>query len=298
MLGYYAMFIAATLVTQVNSVYIYKKYQLTAGTSLPASVLYMIINGIVSAIVPAIVIAATGAKLEFTPYSLIFAAATVICAAVSTILQFKAYEEGQIATVNIMVTIGGIVIPSLWGVLFLKEELSVQGMIGILLMLCAVVLIMGKSGEKLNKKLVWMYLTMVLCACLVTMLGKQHQVETRYATVDTLSYSVWIGVVRTVLFAMLIPYLLKRDGKKVLKFEKAPVAYATVSSVLSGGAYIVTLFTAAVLPVVITSPLGTGIGILMSSFLPWITYHEKLEKKQLWGVALSFVGVLVYLINM
>ena len=45
MLGYYAMFIAATLVTQVNSVYIYKKYQLTAGTSLPASVLYMIING-------------------------------------------------------------------------------------------------------------------------------------------------------------------------------------------------------------------------------------------------------------
>ena len=88
------------------------------------------------------------------------------------------------------------------------------------------------------------------------------------------------------------------NGKKVLKFEKAPVAYATVSSVLSGGAYIVTLFTAAVLPVVITSPLGTGIGILMSSFLPWITYHEKLEKKQLWGVALSFVGVLVYLINM
>jgi len=298
MLGYYAMFIAATLVTQVNSVYIYKKYQLTAGTSLPASVLYMIINGIVSAIVPAIVIAATGAKFEFTPYSLIFAAATVICAAVSTILQFKAYEEGQIATVNIMVTIGGIVIPSLWGVLFLKEELSVQGMIGILQMLCAVVLIMGKSGEKLNKKLVWMYLTMVLCACLVTMLGKQHQVETRYATVDTLSYSVWIGVVRTVLFAMLIPYLLKRDGKKVLKAEKAPVVYATVSSVLSGGAYIVTLFTAAVLPVVITSPLGTGIGILMSSFLPWITYHEKLEKKQLWGVALSFVGVLVYLINM
>ena len=59
MLGYYAMFIAATLVTQVNSVYIYKKYQLTAGTSLPASVLYMIINGIVSAIVPAIVIATT-----------------------------------------------------------------------------------------------------------------------------------------------------------------------------------------------------------------------------------------------
>ena len=61
MLGYYAIFIAATLLTQVNSVYIYKKYQLTAGTSLAAGMLYMITNGIVSAIVPAAVILATGA---------------------------------------------------------------------------------------------------------------------------------------------------------------------------------------------------------------------------------------------
>ena len=177
----------------------------------------------------------------------------------------------------------------------LKEELAVKGLVGILLMLGAVVLIMGKSGEKLNKRLVWMYLTMVLCSCFVTMLGKQHQVETVYQTVDTLSYSVWVGVVRTILFALLIPVLLKRDGRRALKYEKGPVIYAAISSVLSGSCYIATLFTAVVLPVVITSPLGTGIGILMSSFLPWIIYHEKLEKKQLWGVLLSFVGVLVYL---
>jgi len=297
MLGYYTIFIVATLLAQVNSVYIYKKYQVTAGTSLAANVLYMIINGIVSAVVPGIVILATGAKLEFTLYSLIIAAATVICAAVSLILQFKAYEEGQIATVNIMVTIGGIVIPCLWGVIFLKEELSAKGLVGILLMLGAVVLIMGKSGEKMNKRLIWMYLTMVLCACFVTMLGKMHQVETVYETVDTLSYSVWVGVVRTILFVFFIPVLLKRDGRKALKYEKGPVVYATISSVLSGSCYIATLFTAIVLPVVITSPLGTGIGILMSAFLPWITYHEKLEKKQLWGVLLSFVGVLVYLWN-
>lgn len=294
---YYIMFIAATLLSQVNNVYILKKYQLTAGTSISASVLYMIINGITSAIVPAIVIFATGGRLEFTWYSLIFAAATVICAAISTILQLKAYEKGQIATVNIMVTIGGIIIPSLWGVIFLKETIAVNGIVGILLMLGAVVLIMGKGGEKLNKKLIWMYLVMVLCSCLVTMLGKQHQVEKVYATVDTLSYSVWIGVVRAVLFSLLVPYLVKETGKEVLNIKKAPVFYATLSSVISGGCYIVTLFTAVVLPVVVTSPMGTGIGILMSSFLPWITYHEKLEKKQLWGVLLSFVGVLVYLIN-
>lgn len=297
MLGYYLIFVAATLLTQANSVYIYKKYQLTAGTSLPASVLYMIINGIVSAIVPGIVILCTGGRLECTPYSMIFATATVICSAVNVILQFKAYEKGQIAIVNIMVTLGGIIVPSLWGVIFLKEELSAKNLVGIVIMLCAVVLIMGKKGEKWNRRLIWMYLVMVLCSCFVTMLGKQHQVEAVHATVDTLSYSVWVGVIRAMLFAMLIPYIIRKRGRSVLHFSKAPVAYATASSVIGGSCYIVTLFTAAVLPVVITSPMGTGIGILMSSFLPWITYHEKLEKKQLAGVLLSFAGVLIYLWN-
>lgn len=294
---YYMLFVGATLLGQVNSAYIYKKYQLTAGTSLKANVLYMIINGVVSAVVPGVMLFLTGGHLEITAYSMIFAFATVMCAAISTILMLKAYERGQIATVNILVTIGGIIIPCVWGVLFLEETLTPRGLFAILLMLASVVLIMGKSGEKMDKRLIWMYAVIILCSCLTTMLSKQHQVEDTYATVNTYSYSVWIGVIRAVVFSLCIPYLVHKQGREVLHCEKAPVVYATLSSVISGGCYIITLFTAVVLPVVITSPLSTGIGILMSSFLPWIAYHEKLGKRQLAGVALSFVGVLIYLIN-
>lgn len=297
MLIYYMMFIGATILGQVNSAYLYKKYQVTAGTSLNANVLYMMINGVVSAVVPACVLLVTGGKMEVTPYSLICAAATVICAATSLIFMLKAYELGQVAIVNILVTVGGIIIPCIWGVLFLGEHLSVKGFAAILLMLGSVVLIMEKGEKKVNKKLIWMYVVIIAASCLTTMIGKMHQVEQNYATVDTYSYSIWIGVIRTILFAMFLPFLIKRDGKEVLHYKKAPVVYATLSSVISGGCYIVTLFTAAVLPVVITSPLGTGIGILMSSFLPWIAYHEKLSRRQFAGVALSFIGVIIYLIN-
>ena len=127
MLTYYLLFILSLVVANVNSAYLYKKFQLSAGTGLAANVLYMIINGVISAIVPAIVLIFTKDSFETTPYSLIFATVTVVAAALSTILMFKAYEKGQIAIANICTTVGGIVIQCLWGVLFLYLHTICKG---------------------------------------------------------------------------------------------------------------------------------------------------------------------------
>ena len=297
MLTYYLLYIGSLIISNVNTSYLYKKYQLTAGTGLGANILYMIINGVVSAIVPAIVLLFGTESFETTPYSLIFATATVIVAALNTIFMFKAYEKGQIATANICTTVGGIVLQCAWGVIFLKEAFSPKDLIAIVIMLIAVFLIMDRNGEKADKKLIWLYLLIVIFSCATNMFSKQHQVETNYATVNTLSYSVWIGVIRTILFAACIPYLLHKKGKEGLRFPKAAVGYAAGSSVFSGSCYILQLFTAVFLPIVITSPLSTGVGILMSTLLPWFIYHEKMNKKQIAGVTLSLIGSVLFLIT-
>jgi len=297
MLTYYLLYILSLVVTGVNTTYLYKKFQLTAGTGLAASILYMIVNGVISAILPAVVLLFSPESFETTIYSLIFAAATVIVAALSTILMFKAYEKGQIAIANICTTVGGIVLQCAWGVIFLKEDFSVKDLVAIVIMLIAVFLIMDRNGEKADKKLIWLYVLIVLCSCAVNMFSKQHQVETNFATVNTLSYSIWIGVIRTVLFAACIPYVLIKQGKNAFRFPKNAVGYAAGSSVFSGGCYIIQLFTAVVLPIVITSPLSTGVGILMSTLLPWFIYHEKMNKKQIAGVSLSLIGSVLFLIT-
>lgn len=300
MLQYYSLYIFTVLLNGLNSFYLYKKYQLTAGTSLWANTVYLVINGIVSAIFPAILLLIRNEPLQFSAYSLMAALAIVICSALGTILHMKAYALGKIATVSILSTVGNILFSCAWGILVLRESLSAAESIAIGIMLLSTVLIRSEQRNSNKKGTLWFYLTvlaMILVGSAVSILNKQHQVELRFAKVDTLSFSVWVALIRTVLFSGVALALLLRHVKPAVSFPKSVYGYATASSLISGGCYIITLFTSTLLPIVITSPLSTGLNILLCSLLPWIFYRERLSKKQLLGVVLSFIGVIMFLVG-
>ncbi len=296
MATYYLIHILALSMTQANGLLFMKKFQLVAGTSLRSSTVYMIINGIVSAIVPLAVLLVLGKPLQVTLYSLIMAAAIVLLSAVDTVLKLKAYEKGQMAIVNIFSIVGTLILSCLWGVFVLHESLSVLGMLAIAVMLVAVLLVSRTGKSKLDKRLLWIYLMICIAASFVSIFSKQHQVETAYATVDTLSFSVWLGVVRTVLFSFVALGLMIKNGKEGIRTPKAAAGYAVWSSLVSGTSYMLTLFTNAFLPIVITSPLGVGFGIVMSAVLPWMFYKERLNKRQLLGVVLALAGTLLFVL--
>jgi len=299
MFEYYALFVFTTLLGPLNSIYLMKKYQLATGTSLKSNVLYCFINGVVSAVVPAIVMAVRGAPFRATPYSVIMALGLVLSSATNTFAFFKAYEKGQIAVVNIFSTVGNIVFSCLWGVIVLGERLSVVGLIAIIMMLSSVVLIQHKgTNQKSDLRLLWLYAIIIISASATSILSKQHQVETAFATVDTLSFSVWIGVLRAIVFAVIAPFMMisKKHSKQIV-VSKNPIFYAIASSAVSGGCYIISLFTSKMLPIVITSPLATGLGILMSTALPWLLFHEKLSRRQIVAAGLSLVGAVMFVIG-
>ncbi|MBQ2748712.1 MAG: hypothetical protein IJF34_02905 [Clostridia bacterium] len=298
MLEFYALYIFSMLLSSLNSVYLYKKFQLTAGTSLQANTMYLIINGVVSAIVPGILMIVRGQPLECTPYSLIVALIIMVCAAANTAAQLKAYSLGKIATVNILATVGSIILSCAWGVLVLRETLTFFDVIAIGLMLLSTLLIRGTDqGGKQGKGILWLYGLVILFSSIISILNKQHQVEATFETVDTLSFSVWIGIIRTVIFTGVALIILAKSGKSAFAFSRASVGYATASSVISGSCYIITLFTGTVLPIVVTSPLGTGLGIIMSSILPWVFYKERLSRRQIIGILFSLSGAILFLVG-
>lgn len=306
---YYLILIISSALGAVNSAWLMKKYQLAAGTGLFANVVLMIINGFLSALVAAVVLVTGHEAFETTPYSLAIALATVLCAAVSTLTILKAYEKGQVAIANIFSVMGSILLSCAWGILFLEETLTARQTAAIALIVAAILLFTVKPEKKASRppaadsgetgarqgghRLLLLYFLIFFSAGFVNILSKVHQVEKVHATVNTLSFSIWIGLIRAILFSLLFPFL-KRKCHPLPKLPRAAYGYASAVAIVGGGCYIITLIVAVVLPLTITTPLSTGISMGLTSFLPWLLYREKLSRQEIAGILLSITGILLY----
>lgn len=289
---FYLMFVGCYVISMLAT-YMNKKFQLTSGMGFFATCVYLVINGIVSAVAPVIVMLLTGQKIEVTSYSLVMAFATVLCAAMATSGSLKAYEKGQMAVVSVFGTIGSIVISCVWGIFFLKEEITFGQGVGIALMIASVVTVIIQKNVKIRRDALWLLILVAVCDSLISVLSKQHQVETKYETVNTLSYSMWVGIIRAVVFSLLILAKKGKNSEKV-KLTKPALMSAFLAAAAGGTAYILTLITAKVLPLTITSPLGTALSILLTTLMAWIGYHEKLSKQQIAGLVLCLAGIFVF----
>lgn len=290
----YSIFSISCILT-VLSTCMNKQYQLKTGTGLIASSVYMIINGLISAIIPMVMLLLTGSSLEWSPYSFIMASVTVICSAINVIASFKVYESGQIAVTTIFVTIGSIVLSCAWGILFLHETLTATQIVGILLMLAAVLLTSMQKDMKIDKHLWALLFLAAVTAGMTSILSKEHQIEQHFKTIDTYSYSIWIGLVRLLLFTLILLFLKnKRAISEYVTWSQSSLLYASLASIAGGVSYIAILITAKVLPLTITSPLSTALNILLTTIMSRIVFHEKMNRKQQAGVLLCLLGIFVF----
>jgi len=293
MVIYYVLFIITYFITVLGT-YENKKYQMTAGTGLYATIVYMIINGIVSALVSFLVLLGNGETFEITVYSLLFALATVVCAAGSTVATFKAYEKGKMSVVTTFAAIGSIIISCTYGMVFLKEQLTMVQTASVALMVIAVVIVLFQNKVKADKSILGLLFAAVIASGLVSILGKQHQVEQGYKTVNTLSYSIWVGVIRTLFFSVLLCVVRIKGKRGALQLTKKTVGCATAASVFSGLAYILSLTVLKVLPITIVSTFGTALNISLTAVMARVAYKEKLSKRQIAGIVLCMIGIFLF----
>lgn len=289
---YYLLFVGCNFMSMIST-YMFKKFQLTAGVGLFATCVYLVINGVVSAAAPVFVMLFTRQRIELTMYSFIMALAIVLSSAVSTVGTFKAYEKGQMAVVTVFSTIGSIVISCAWGSIFLKEEITVGQGIGILLMIVSVLVVIIQKNVEIRRDILWLMILIAVLSGIGSIVNKMHQVEVNYKTVDTLNYSMWVGIVRVIVFFPLLFVSGKKVTEKV-KLSKTAIVSAILASVITGTTYILSLVTARVLPLTITSPLGTALSVFLTTVMAWIVYHEKLSKQQIAGLILCLAGVFVF----
>jgi drug/metabolite transporter (DMT)-like permease len=284
----YLMLVTAAVLLAVDFS-LNKVYQKWQGTSLKAGLRFNALLGLCTAV---IFWALDGFSLVFAPFSIIIAVAMSTLAITYNIMGFRIMKSGSMALYTLFLMTGGMTVPYVWGLLFLNEPFSIVKTLGLLVLIAAVTF--SVSGNmKLDKKQLLMCIAVFFLNGFVSVLSKTHQIEANYTHVSATGFVMLTGLCKFLMAGWTL-FTPKEDAPKT-SGKKLVFPLIIGSAAVGGVSYMLQLWGAMDLPATVLYPFITGGSMVCSTLADVLVFREKLSRKLLISVALSFVGTCMFL---
>lgn len=266
-------------------------YQKKEGNTIASGLLY---NMLMGAMPMVLLLVLCGFRPQATPFSLGISLIQTALLTGYTMIGFYILKKGGMAFYTMFLMSGGMLVPYMWGVMFLDEELTLLRSIGVIAITIAV--IMTNYGKTKPTKIV-----LVLCVLvffingLTGVFAKIHQTEKLYATIGEFDLMFWTALFKFLVCA--IGYLIMKSksthGTKLKSTSSfAAVVFASLATTM---AEFINLVCASKLPASVLYPLITGGTIIISSVMGVVFFKEKLSKTQLASIILCFAGTCMFI---
>lgn len=223
-----------------------------------------------------------------------------------TVIGLVAVRYGKLAVYTMFLMIGGMLLPYLYGVLFLQEQLTVCRGIGIGVLILSLFLNALFSGEKSGvktKKRFW-----ILCAAVfvlngfVSIVSKVHQINPQ--GMEVFDFMVFVSLSKIALSALAL-LVMRTAGRgrqnPEPEGERGRFPWKTLSAIvipyaLLGGINSVCMLQAAkTLPATVQYPFVTGGTTLITALLARIFFREKISAGSAVSLLGMFCGTLLFL---
>jgi len=282
----------ATLATILlaGQISVNKLFQKENGDGFRTGILFNLVNGSITAVFFFLL---NRFRVDVSPFSLMMATIMTVCATAYLIISFRIMTIGSVASYSLFLMLGGMVVPYLYGVLALGEQLTVLRTIG-LLMICASLILIGYKGGKRNARAGILYGVVFLLNGLVSVVSKLHQIDTVHHAVGTADFIILTGLTKTVLLAMLFPFL-KRPTSGPSPHITRTIVVVALSSVVGGVSYMLQLIGAKTLPATVLYPIVTGGTVVFSAVMGYLFFRERPDRRSVVGIACCFVATLFFL---
>ena len=286
---YYVMILIATVLLAVDFA-LSKLYQSKMGTSSKAGLLFNGCNGLITAV---IFWALNGFTFSCTWFSAVVAVVMSALAVFYSIIGFRVLRMGSMSLYTVFLMTGGMVLPYVYGLIFLNEPISVLRVLGLGVIVCAVVLSNGGKQVTTGKLILFCVAVFVLNG-VISILSKTHQI-TELPTVNAKEYVMLTGLAKFVMCPIAYLFTGKEKPEFTAKRFGRIVPLIALSALVSGSSYLLQLIGASELPASVLYPCVTGGSIIFSTIAGMIFFREKLSLKQILAVALCFVGTCMFL---
>lgn len=276
---------------------IQKVYQRATDSSAKSSSAYSLISAALSLL---FLIIMNGLTLEITAYSAINATLRALCGLAYTVIGFKIMKEGSVAYYMLFLMSGGMLLPAIYGWIFLREPVLPLHLIGVLIILFALVL-SNLGEEKPKPKVILMCLMVFVLNGFVSIFSKLHQVCTDYEIVSTAAYAA-LGTLASLItsFGLLVFSNLKNskednDSLQNSRFNYKALLMIPIASVIGVISSLMQLECAKTLPASMLYPIITGGTVGLTGIFAAVLFKEKLSKRGLVGVIFCVLGTVFFI---
>lgn len=269
-----------------------KKYQSGHGSTLVASLRFSIISGLASALV---FLAVLGFKPAFTGFSVGMSFLQTSCTTAYTLIGFLILKHGTLSLYTLFLMTGGMMLPYIFGVIFLDEQLTAWRVAGLVVITISLFLTNFKKGESNLKKTLPLCITVFVFNGFVSIISKVHQINPAMA-VSSNDFVFWISVMKVVICLPIYLVIKKDKGDTLFKNGNIPmIAIIAFSSVASAINYLLQLISVVHLPASVAYPMLTGGNIVLTALAGRIFFREKLSKGQIIAIVICAAGTCMFL---
>ena len=287
-----------------------RAFQKRCGTAATASLTFTAIGSVCSALVGVIVAYTMFDGLQFSVYSTIMAAILSVLCVAYTYIGFKIMAYGSMSLFTMFLMLGGMMLPFIYGVVFLNETLTPCRLIGLILLVVSMVFPVAakeKQNKSENRSKKDLAVFVVLCTSVfmlngfVSITSKIHQINTEQKIVNSPSFSFMSAIIKLVLCGAL---LLIYEGSRKKKGEKSCfegvkpsfiIGVSCVGALFSSVSYILQLISASEVDAAMLYPMITGGSTVLCALAGFIFFKEKPDKLSFVGLVLSFAATFLFL---
>ena len=267
-----------------------KKYQASEGTSLISGLRFNTVSGLFTAI---IFFALSGFKLPFSLFSLIMAFLMSSLCMLYSIIGFQILRKGNMSLYSLFLMSGGMLLPYVFGILFLQEPLTILRVLGILFILAAVYLSNPAKGN-LDKSQFGLCVIIFILNGFVSIISKCHQINVTFSPIDNTAFVMYTGICKCLMSSVALLFCKSKEPKYT--FTTKTSLYLILGAACIGGiSYTFQLMGAKALPASVLYPLITGGSIIFSTLCGKLLFKEKITKFQAISVGLCFIGTCLFL---
>lgn len=279
---YYAM-LAAAAVLFASQFLFNQKFETECGSSFASSMAFSLYGGIGGFIV---LFAINGFKFDFSWFSLAMAVCCAVVGILYTIASVKSFEEVNLSAYSVFAMLGGMLLPSVYGIIFRSEEITPLKILCYVLIIAALLFTIDfkqKSGKKIY------YAAVFVLNGLTGVISVIHQSNTVYTIVDSFSYLMMSRAVQALLC---LPFCITEYKTVKNITTKKSLCYAFGFAVFCGIGNLLTLISLKYLPASVQYPIITG-GVMFISLLISVLRKENVTRKNVVSTIIAFLSTIL-----